>query len=400
MAYFKPYIDEAGFHIPTYIDIRDDLIAQCKNIFGQDLYLGEDTQDYQWIAINAEKIYDAFLAAQLAYNNRGPATAIGSGLDGIVKINGIKRKSAKYSTCHASVTGVAGSIITGGAALDKGNIKWNLPSSIIIPESGLAENLLLTCELPGPIEAAPGDIIQMFNPQYGWTGIINTDNAELGAYVETHAELRARQQVSTAQPSQTVLTGIEGAIAQLKGVTRYKVYENDTNVVDSNGLPPHSITCVVEGGDEQDIAQVLYIRKTPGGYTSGTTEVELKDSEGNTLYNAFNEVEKRRFYRPTYVDVDAIVTLKALRGYTSKNTTDIKSNVETYLNSLQIGTSLALSSIWGIALSSMSDLTNPAFSIISVTAAKHGETQGTSDIDTVFNEVVRGDVDNITVNVV
>jgi uncharacterized phage protein gp47/JayE len=399
LAYFKPYIDNAGFHIPTYIDTRDDLIAQCKNIYGQDLYLGEDTQDYQWTAVNAEKIYDAFLAAQLAYNNRSPGTAVWTGLDGIVKINGIKRKSAKYSTCHANVTGVAGAIISGGVALDKGNIKWDLPTSIIIPASGVIENLLITCELTGPIEAAPGDIIQMFNPQYGWAGITNVDNAELGAYIENDGILRARQQLSTAQPSQTVLTGIEGAIAQLKGVTRYKVYENDTNLVDNNGLPPHSITCVVEGGKDQEIAYALYIRKTPGGYTNGTTEVQLEDPNGYLLYNALNEVEKRRFYRPTYVDIDVTINLKKLKGYTSQNTVDIKSNSELYLNSLDIGTDLSLSSIWGVALSSMSDLKNPAFSITSVTAAKHGQTQNTSDIPIAFNEVVRGSIDNITVNV-
>ena len=34
MAYFEPYIDTAGFHMPSYIDIRDDMIEEAKNIFG------------------------------------------------------------------------------------------------------------------------------------------------------------------------------------------------------------------------------------------------------------------------------------------------------------------------------------------------------------------------------
>lgn len=398
MAYFQPYIDSSGFHIPTYVDIRDQLVTDCLNIFGQDLYLGDDSQDYQWIVTNAEKIYDAFLAAQLAYNNRSPGTAIGIGLDGIVKVNGIKRKSAKYSTCHATIAGIAGSIINNAIALDNSNIKWDLPASIIVPQSGIVENLLLTCEVPGPINAAPGDIIQMFNPQYGWTAVTNTDNAELGAYVEDNAQLRSRQQISTAQPSQTVLEGIKGAIADVKGVTRYQVYENDTNLTDSNGLPPHSITAVVEGGADQDIAQVLYIRKTPGGYTNGTTEVQLQDSNGNLIYNALNEVEVRRFYRPTYIDVDVTVNLKMLTGYTSQNAADIKTNLVSYLNSLKIGTDLSVSSLWGISLSAMPDLKNPAFSITSLTVARHSQSPGTLDIITAFNEVVRGNADYITIN--
>ena len=45
MAYFAPYIDDAGVHIPTYVDIRDDLIAKFREIYGRDVYLGNDSQD-------------------------------------------------------------------------------------------------------------------------------------------------------------------------------------------------------------------------------------------------------------------------------------------------------------------------------------------------------------------
>ena len=42
MSYFEPYIDSSGFHMPTYVDIRDDLINQMKSIFGNDIYIDED----------------------------------------------------------------------------------------------------------------------------------------------------------------------------------------------------------------------------------------------------------------------------------------------------------------------------------------------------------------------
>ena len=58
MAYYAPYIDTTGIHVPTYEDIRDDLIASMKQIFGQDIYLDEDSQDYQQISIFAKKIFD------------------------------------------------------------------------------------------------------------------------------------------------------------------------------------------------------------------------------------------------------------------------------------------------------------------------------------------------------
>ena len=37
MPYVPPYIDNTGMHIPTYSEIRDDLIQQMKSIFGEDI---------------------------------------------------------------------------------------------------------------------------------------------------------------------------------------------------------------------------------------------------------------------------------------------------------------------------------------------------------------------------
>ena len=75
MAYYAPYIDTTGIHVPTYEDIRDDLIASMKQIFGQDIYLDDDSQDYQQISIFAKKIFDTNSLAVLVYNNRTANTA-------------------------------------------------------------------------------------------------------------------------------------------------------------------------------------------------------------------------------------------------------------------------------------------------------------------------------------
>ena len=100
MAYFAPYIDATGMHIPTYTDIRDDLISKMKEIFGNDIYIDEDSQDYQQISIFAKKIFDTNALALLVYNNRTVNTAIGVGLDNLCAIAGIVRKAATYSTTN------------------------------------------------------------------------------------------------------------------------------------------------------------------------------------------------------------------------------------------------------------------------------------------------------------
>lgn len=391
MAYFAPYIDETGLHMPIYIDVRDKLIEDAKSIFGQDIYLGEDSQDYQWIAAVAEKIYDAFQIAQQVYNNRGPSVAIGSGLDSIVKINGIKRKPANYSKCKVTISGIKDTSIKNGIATDKGNIQWNLPAEVIIPESGQIE-VLATCSLPGPIVANPGDITGIYNPTFGWNGVYNKENAELGSNIEGDADLRKRQSQSTAQASLTMLEGTSGAVAQVKNVRRSRVYENDTNVIDKFGLPPHSITVVAEGGDDKEIANAIWVHKGIGCATNGDKTVEIKDSKG--------QVTPINFFRPTYVDIEVTINIKQLNGYTTDTTESIKKNLQTYLNSMEIGANLSLSALWGVALQAMPNLMDPMFSITSITAARTGEQQQSQDIALKFNEVCRGNMNLIAANVV
>lgn len=389
MAYFAPYIDKTGLHMPTYIDVRDRLVEDARLIFGQDIYLGEDSQDYQWIATVSEKIYDAFQISQSVYNNRAPNTAIGTGLDSIVKINGIKRKAKDYSKCPVIISGVKNTTIKNGIVTDKGNIKWILPYTVTIPESGQIE-VVAVCQIPGPIVANPGDITEIYNPTFGWNGVYNEVNAELGAYVEEDPKLRKRQSQSTAQASLTILEGTSGAVAQVKKVKRSRIYENDTNQIDQLGLPPHSITVVAEGGEDKEIAEAIRIHKGIGCYTNGDVSIKIKGIEGPPI----------RFFRPTYIDIEVTINIKPLSGYTTETTESIKKNLQTYLNSMEIGANLSLSSLWGAALQAMPNLMDPMFSITGITAARVEEEQKPDDIELKFNEVCRGNINYITANII
>ncbi|NFH34462.1 hypothetical protein FC976_18530 [Clostridium sporogenes] len=391
MAYFSPFIDSSGFHMPTYIDIRDKLIEDAKSIFGQDIYLGEDSQDYQWISTVSEKLYDAFQIAQSVYNNRGPNVAIGSGLDSIVKINGIKRKPHTYSKCKVIASGVKNTNIKNGIALDKGNIKWNLPPNVTIPESGQIE-VMSVCQIPGPIVANPGDITEIYNPTFGWNGVYNEESAELGSYIEDDPKLRKRQSQSTAQASSSILEGTRGAVAQVNKVRRSRVYENDTNQINELGLPEHSITVVAEGGRDEEIANAIFIHKGPGCFTNGDITIKVTDEK--------REVTPIRFFRPTYINIEVTINIKPLNGYTTDTTESIKKNLQTYLNSMEIGANLSLSSLWGAALQAMPNLMDPMFSITGITAARAGEEQKAEDIELKFNEVCRGNINYITANLI
>ena len=201
--YQAPYIDEAGLHISSYNDIRDSLVEEMRAIYGNDIYLDNDSQDYQMICAFALMAYDVQHALLLAYNNISPATATGTGLDRVVALNGIRRAAASYSTCLVKLTGTAGTTISNGVVQDSRGIQWRLPKSVTISNDGTA-TALATCTTIGRITAATGDINTIVTPTRGWTSVINDVPAIAGVNQETDSALRAKQRISTA-----IFTGID-----------------------------------------------------------------------------------------------------------------------------------------------------------------------------------------------
>lgn len=387
MAYVAPTITAAGLTIPTYADIRDELITQAQTIFGADIYIGEDSQDYQYISVVSQKVYDAFLTAQLVFNANSPSTAIGSNLDKIVKVNGISRIPATYSTATVTLTGTTGTVITGGVVQDITGQLWNLTSPVTIGGGGTVTTTA-TCQTAGAIVAQATDISIIYTPTAGWTAVSNPSAAVTGTNVEADYTLRARQATSTAQPSQSVLEGTTGAVAAIPGVTRYQVYENDTGSTNSDGQPAHSIAAVVEGGTDANIGTAILNHKTIGCLTHGTTAVTVTDNYGHS--NVIN------FYRPTNKDIDVLITVKMLTGYTTATRDAIKASIKAFLDSLYIGQDLPNSSLWAAALQATS-LSAPTFSITALTDCFHSGSPGTATLVVAYNEVCRGNLSYITI---
>lgn len=389
MAYFSPYIDETGMHIPTYSDIRDDLISSMKEIFGNDIYIDEDSQDYQQISIFAKKIFDTNALALLTYNNRTVNTAIGVGLDNLCALAGIVRKPATYSTVQLVVTGTPSTVINQGKASDPDDEHiWNLPDSVVIPEDGTI-TVEATCNEAGDITVAPNTITKIVTPVFGWLSVVNNFTGFGGTNQESDAELRGRYALATSAPSETAFESIIASVSAVSGVKRIKAYENDTGTTNSLGHPPHSITLVVEGGDNTDVATEIYFKKTPGCLTNGTTTLPIVSLSGNTTNISF--------YRPTYKTVYVRVSLKKLSSYNDEYANDIKKAIVDYINNLGIAETVYRSVLWSIATSQMKSIQSPSFSVLDVLTSADGVTYIDNDIPVLFNEASQTDLDKVTV---
>lgn len=206
---------------------------------------------------------------------------------------------------------------------------------------------------------------QVWENQYGWTasnGICSTNGTNtvqlLTGYTLDNSDINQQMVISGLT---YVITAVSGSTVTLNAPaastnTRAPYYVGGPKALG----PPHSITSVVEGGTDTDVAQAIYDNKNPGVLTNGTTTISVTDAlNGGIGLNI-------SFYRLQPVSVFIAITVQRLAGYTSATSAAIQQHIVDYLNSLGIGQPVIQSEIYGAALLARPDPDNPLFSIISV----------------------------------
>jgi uncharacterized phage protein gp47/JayE len=387
LATLAAQISSTGIFAPSYPDIFSSLQASFEAIYGSDAYLEPDSQDGQLLAIVAQAINDSNNTAIAVYNAFSPTFAQGVGLSTIVKINGLARIAATNSTADLVLVGNVGTPINNGIVVDANNNQWALPPSVIIPEGGTI-TVTATCQTPGAVAAAENTISQIGNPTRGWASATNPAAATAGQAAETDAALRIRQALSTSIPALTVLESLYASVANLAGVEAVRVYENDTGTTDDNGIPGHSISFVVEGGDAVAIATAIARKKTPGTGTYGTTTEIITDQNG--VPNTIN------FFRPATLEPAIAITIRSLTGYVETTGTAIIQAIVDYVNGLGIGGGNGAAIEWDATLTAAKStgVVSNTYNIQSVTIAG-----GSPDLAVPFNELPLLQASDVTLTV-
>ncbi|HGW3056455.1 TPA: baseplate J/gp47 family protein [Klebsiella pneumoniae] len=376
-----------GISAPDYQTVLDTITGYFQQIYGSDAYLEPDSKDGQMVALVALAIHDANNTAISVYRSFSPATALGDALTSNVKINGITRRAATNSTVDLLLTGTVGTTITNGSVRDTNSVVWNLPATVVIGTDGTVV-ATATCANSGAVAAVAGSVNGINTPTRGWASVTNPLAATVGVAAETDAELRVRQSQSVALASLTPFDAVDGAIANVEGVTRHKLFENDTETTDANGLPPHSISAIVEGGGATEIANTIRSVKGQGVSTYGTTAVIVTDKYGNPYII--------RFSRPVDVPVYVSITLKALTGYSSEVGDEIKAAVAAYINSLAIGDSVLLSRVYSPAnLGVVSGGNARYYDIMELLIGRSSDDVAAANVVVAYDESASCSVDNI-----
>ena len=139
------YIDDSGYHFEDYQAFLTWRQDQIKAIYGEDTYIDPDSQDGQLLAIQALADYQTAARGASIYNSFSPLTAQGLGLSRNVKINGLRRQAATFSSVELTLVGTSGTLITNGIAKDSLEQKWieNINPELNIGSVGGGDNLSL-----------------------------------------------------------------------------------------------------------------------------------------------------------------------------------------------------------------------------------------------------------------
>ncbi len=384
------YIDETGYHYPDYQNVLKWYQEQYKSIFGADVYLGADSQDGQLLTLFATASYDVMSLGSTLFNSFSPQFSQGIQLSKNVKINGITRLEATLSTVDLKIIGTSGTVITNGKVEDVAGDKWLLPVTVTIPLSGEI-TVTSVSEFEGAYAVGANAITKISTPTLGWQTVTNLTASVSGRDYETDAELRIRQKKSTAQPSQTVYSGIIGGILNIDGVDKAELYENDTDLTDEDGIPPHTISAVVRGGDSQTIGEVIALRKTIGCGTFGTTSVVVADSIGIPKTINFN--------RPTTATIKINIAIKTLFGWSQSYASDIQNAIIAHIDALSIGEDIIFVKLY-VPANLAGTLAFESFDIASMTIAKNTGAFGSANIPILFNEIASITATDINVTLI
>jgi uncharacterized phage protein gp47/JayE len=294
-------ITDAGF-VKTRLDQRlADLETAVQGIFGSDIDLSPESPDGQLLGVFAEALADLDDLAEAVYNGRSPAGARGASLARLVRLNGLTKKAAQFSTATVTLGGSPGAVIPIGAlvtsSIDPTVVFETTGANTIGGGGTIAAAMRAT--VSGPLRAPAGTLTIVTTVVSGWTSAVNGSDAAVGNDDESDPTLRLRREASVALPSQGIIDGLYAALVQDADVTRAKVYENPTDVPDANGLPRHSINVIVQGGDPVDIANSIWLKKSVGVTQVGAVSQTITDIQGIT--------HTMRFDRP--VDAPIWITI-------------------------------------------------------------------------------------------
>lgn len=403
-------LTNSGIKALTRNEILDDLISQFKAIYGQNVYLGEGTIDYNILSLLADVFNDMGNVAISASQALNLQTATGSQLDNLSTIfyNTITRQSATHSTVGVVITGSPNTTIVNGQVQDSLGGIWNLPTPITIPSSGEI-SVTATYSQTGPYLINANSINgfkSIVTTVAGWTNVNNPQASTVGQDVETDAHYRYRLAVKAQGSSKAIANSLSTNLLANSNITAVMIWENDTsgtsqaqggstaNIPDFTewglySVPSHSIVVAVYGDfanvSDDTIGQIIYLNKSTGVGTfapsggTGSTTVQIA--------NAFGVEQPISFVKAQVEQVNCNIKLQPIStssptAISDELKTAISDAVESQINEKNIGSHLYASNLYATVAQVITDTVGA--NLYNISNIDFGT--GVTDIQMLYNQ--------------
>jgi uncharacterized phage protein gp47/JayE len=295
-------VSTTGYVPKTLTEIKAEIEASILAVFGAEFDVSAESPLGQLIAVFAEREAAQWDAQEQVYSAFVRDGATGQSLDNLGALTGTPRAPARASTVTATLAGVNGTVIPAGtifAVQTVGTQFQTLESATI---SGGAATVACESVETGPKLAPAGTLTVIVNPIAGLTSVTNSLDAAPGVDLEADSVYRRRQESELRAAGKAALLAIRDSLLQIDEVESVTVFENTTDTTNGDGLPPHSIECLVSGGDDGDVAETIFAEKAAGIATYGTETESVTDEQGIA--------HPIKFSRPT--DLDLYITFNLI----------------------------------------------------------------------------------------
>jgi uncharacterized phage protein gp47/JayE len=317
-----------GLKIPETSEIRAEVVELFKKAF-----YGIDLPELDTEPTSpAGQLVDALVAeieaknSEILYlaNQFNPKVAEGRWQDALGNIYFLSRKKAEPTIVTCQLTGLPETKIPYGVLIeDSESHRFLCNKSITLDSKGLGETTF-RCTVFGPIDVGPGSITKIVTSIAGWDTVSNSEAGAIGRDLESRSDFEARRFGSVAINAHGSVSSIYGSLHNLSGVAGVidvQVLENiGPDPITKFGVivPGHGITVCIFGGQDAEIAKVIYEKKDAGCDTGGNTVVSYVNPENSGAVYQFN------ILRPETVNFWVKVTL----GSTEILTVDLKAKIK------------------------------------------------------------------------
>lgn len=334
--------DSSGLTIDTLAEIiqqiKDDLRAPEN--FGPEF--NPDDDNPLMVHVSRYAIREESLQRGLVedYNAIDIDQANGVALDNLATLGGSKRAKETFSTVAGLVGGIEGTDVS--SKLIRFNVSgelWRLPPNQTIPVGGTLP-VIVTAVNPGPVNAFASDDWSIINVTPGFKTFISIADAIRGALAASNNAFRAQYRKELASRGKATAPAVVANLSQnTPGVTNVTIFPNRTNIVDENGVAPHGMELLFEGGTDEDIRQGILENIDISSETSG-------DISGNVSVNGIEYTLRHSRTDLVPIAISVVLFVADAEVALPVNAIDIVKNaIKAYIDNLETGQNVLATSI-------------------------------------------------------